>query len=193
MESPKDQTDQKPASDLVPSEVQHVTAHRAGVQPPPTFTAQSTSRNFGCLIPLGLWTLGWILVAGVAIHRFGHFPDFSAFLAAMISGLVSILALRVWLAISRGRNAFLLQSFGNPAPFLQRFRGWFAALIWSGIGLFWNVGIFDLLVKAANRGEGWLILFMTILSLVGLVLLFVVYTCISLFIAGLGSRDISPR
>ena len=193
MESPDDQTEQPLSRELTSPEVQHVTAQRAGVQPPPIFTAQSTGRNFGCLVPLGLWALGWILIASLAMHRFAQLPDFSAFLAVMVSALISLLAVRIWLAISRGRNAFLLQSFGNPAPFLQRFRGWFAGIAWAGIGLFCNIGIFGALVKAASRGQGWLLLFLTSLSLIGLVLLFVVYTCITLFIAGLGSREITPR
>jgi hypothetical protein len=154
-------------------DVEHVAVRRVG-ESGPEIPAPAGGRNWGCLVPLLLWALGWVATAWLAVRRLGEGPDLGALLGVLVSGFVSLLACRLLIALVRGRNALAMINVSGSVPLLQRGRNWFIWLVWCAVAVAWNVAVFSGLINAARRGAGFLLLFMTFWSVAGLVLLGIV-------------------
>jgi len=171
---------------IVVPESEHVTVKRkdhldANAKVPGQFSAGS----YGCLAAILIWTLGWITVAYLAISRASRSPNVSALIGALVSGLVAFIGCRISLRVLRRHSPGDVPNVSGYVSMPRRVMGWFAALVWCGVAVAWNLGIFGLLVKLARAGDGWMILLLLFWSLVGLVLLYVLLTGIGIVIDSL--------
>jgi hypothetical protein len=171
---------------IVVPEPEHVTVKLkdhldANAEVPGQFSAGS----YGCLGAILIWTLGWITVAYLAISRASRSPNVSALIGALVSGLVAFIGCRISLRVLRRHSPVDVPSISGYVSMPRRVTGWIAALVWCGVAVAWNLGVFGMLFKFALAGDGWIILLMLFWSLIGLVLLFILLTGIGVVIDSL--------
>jgi hypothetical protein len=121
-----------------------------------------------------LWALAWVAVALVAIdHAVQSFTG-EAFLGVIVSIPVSAIGCKVALLGLRSSHR-CADAPSEPESIGRRIVGWFAAFVWCGAGVVWNLSIFGLLFKAAAKGQGVAIAVMVLFSLIGWFLLHLVF------------------
>ena len=67
-----------------------------------------------------------------------------------------------------------------PEPWYRRAMGWFGATVWCGVGVVWNLAIFNILVQSAIKGQSMNFIILIPFSLIGLFLLLTVFVSITL-------------
>jgi hypothetical protein len=166
-----------------PPDPQHVTVSRRDSSDIPNDAPdQYSAASFGCLGALSIWTLAWLAVAYLAISRAWQYPALSALVGAIVSGTVAFIGCRFALRLLHTNSPRTVINISSRVSTPRRAGGWIAALLWCGVAVMWNYGIFALLIKSAKAGYGWTILFLLLWALAGLFLLFVLLTGIGVTI-----------
>jgi hypothetical protein len=172
-----------PKDAIIPSETERVTVNRRErVEVDSENPSKKSAGNYGCLGSIAIWTLGWVAVASLAISRAWQFPDGSAILAAIVSGMVAFIGCRISLALLRRNSP---GNFINASSYISVPRqaiGWLSAILSAALVIAWNFVVFEMLINLARAGRGWMILFLLFASLIGLFLLFVLLTGIGVII-----------
>lgn len=160
-----------------------VTPYRT--DPPPAGIGRASFAKHGCLASTLVWTVGWVAVASLAVSRAIRSVEISSFVGGMVSSVMTLIGCLAILHVVKtgGRQ----QTTQPPVSesWQRRIVGWFAALVWCGVAVVWNVGIFGLLLREARAGHGWTLLLLLLWSLIGWFLLFVLFVGIGCAIDGL--------
>ncbi|HEY1684903.1 MAG TPA: hypothetical protein VGG19_09075 [Tepidisphaeraceae bacterium] len=130
--------------------------------------------NFGCLLSTLVWTLGWVVVACIAIKTVRHVSNPSAVVGVVTSVVMVLIGLRVISRSDKKAKAPKKEPVEQPSLGRQ-IGGWVASLVWCGVALIWNIGIFGVLCQQAAKGSGWFMLLLVIWSLVGWFLLVILF------------------
>jgi len=127
-----------------------------------------------------VWTLGWILVADLAVSHF--FTSGSG--AALFNAIVAIVGI-----VFGGAETFWFYprkpgiNSSNPSPpepWYRRAMGWFGATVWCAAGVVWNLATFGTLARSAIHEQSLNFAILIPFSLVGLFLLLFLFVGITL-------------
>lgn len=127
-----------------------------------------------------VWTLGWVLVAVLAInHYFTSGSDGALFNAIVaIVGIVFGVAETFWFYPRKpGINS---SNPSAPEPWYRRAMGWFAATVWCAAGVVWNLATFGTLARSAIHEQSLNFVILMPFSLIGLFLLLFLFVGITL-------------
>lgn len=162
---------------------QRVTVQRVGTGDFETggaVASQSGCRDkFGCLASLLVWTCGWVMVGWTAIQRFSKSPDVSSFVGMSVSCTISVLAALLLVVAARNRGGGAVSRVSTPESISRKVQGGFVAVVFCVIAVMWNVGIFRALIEEARQGRGFFMTFLVLWALIGLFLLLILFTSIS--------------
>ena len=138
-----------------------------------------------------VWTLGWLAAACVAIRRAALCSGGSAWLGAGVA--VLMVALHSWVLVRflrRGRFRWTgpvgrseHRPFREPWP--RRIMGYLAVILLVGFAVAWNIGLIGWLVQTADEGEGWWMLVLIPWSLLGWLLLVMLFAGIGVMVDSL--------
>jgi hypothetical protein len=140
----------------------------------------------------GVWAGAWLAAAGAAVRRAVQAPDVAAWLGAGVA--VLMVGLCSWVIVRLLRRGHPVRGTGSVAPFgyrpvrepwPRRLVGYLALVLWLGAAVVWNVGFIGRLVEAADQGEGWWMLVLIPWSLLGWLLLFILFTSVGVMIGWL--------
>lgn len=131
--------------------------------------------NYGHLIATSVWTLGWVVSTVLAAERLTRSSDPSS-----VVGFVTAAAFAsagTWMVF---RMRATTNADGPETPTLKeswsrRIVGWFAAIVWCGAGVIWNITIIGLQLHMAYEGRGGSMLIIIPWSLIGWFLLCVLF------------------
>jgi hypothetical protein len=166
---PKDRGLAPPGADS--SNVEHVTAHRVGVRQ--SDISVTPSGRFGCFGSLIPWTAGWLIVSWMAIGRVQQSQDLSAMVATIVSAGFSVIGCRVLFGLTRGgSNVAMVAHFSARGAGSRRSSSWLFAILLGVLAVLWNAGTFWILANLAARGRGFLMIFVSTWSVIGLLLLY---------------------
>jgi hypothetical protein len=138
-----------------------------------------------------VWIVAWLAATSVAIRRAAHSPDGWAWLGAGV-GLLMV-ALHSWVLVRLLRSVRFRWT-GPVARSEQRlFRerwpsrmlGYLAVVLFVGVAVAWNLGFIGRLVQIADEGEGWWMLVMIPWSLLGWLLLVMLFAGIGAMVGSL--------
>jgi hypothetical protein len=121
-----------------------------------------------------LWAVAWVGVAAVAVHSAVRSLSGFAVLGAVVAVLVSAAGCVVAWGVLHSDHRWA-NSPTAPESLGRRIGGWFAALVWCGVGAAWNFGVFGWLFRAAAEGRGLLLTILVLWSLIGWLLLNVLF------------------
>jgi hypothetical protein len=130
-----------------------------------------------------LWAIAWAAVASVAVRRAMRTPDgfavFGAAVSVVVCGGGCLLA---WRGL-RSDHRWSARNRSN-FPLGRRLTGWLASIVWCGVGAIWNIGVFGLLFRAADAGRGFWLTVLVLWSLIGWVLLAILFVGVGSIIDG---------
>ncbi len=133
-----------------------------------------------------MWTLGWALVACAAgeylMQEHSGAAWFNSFLATAITFFGCRHAYRVYLLTNIIHHA--TKTYPKE-PWVQRAFGWFGVIAWCVCGLVWNWAVLASLVRAAAKGQSWIMVMLIPFSVAGWFLLLVLFVCVGLAIDAL--------
>ena len=150
------------------------------------FLDQPRSRDYAWLTSAAIWTMQWMLVAGIAGARALRFPDLASIVGACAAVSLVLWGSRATLRATRPRLRFVTNRQSEAGSCAKLLGQWVVALIWCAVGLAWNVAVFSMLILAARKGNGWLILFLLLWSFIGLFLLFIISSSIGIMTQAIG-------
>ncbi len=150
------------------------------------FLDQPRSRDYAWLTAAAIWTMQWVLVAGIAGSRALRFPDLASIVGACAAVSLVLWGSRATLRATRPRISFVRNRQSEAGSCAKLPGKWIVALIWCAVGLGWNVAVFSMLILAAWKGNGWLILFLLLWSFIGLFLLFIISSSIGIMTQAIG-------
>jgi hypothetical protein len=140
----------------------------------------------------GVWAAAWLAAACAAVRRTVQAPDASAWLGVAVAVLMA--ALCCWVIVRLLRRGYPVRRTSSVAPsgyrpvrepWPRRVVGYLALILWLGAAVVWNVGFIGRLVEAADQGEGWWVLVLIPWSLLGWLLLFILFTSVGVMIGWL--------
>jgi hypothetical protein len=138
----------------------------------------------------GVWTLAWLAAAYAAVSRAAASADASAWLGAGIALLMVALHSWVLLRLLRTDRHQVSpaarsehRTYGEPWP--RRLLGYLAVLLFVGVAVAWNVGFIGWLVQAADEEEGWWMLVLVPWSLLGWLLLVMLFAALGVIFSSL--------
>ena len=166
---PEDRSLAQPGTDS--NNAEHVTAHRVGMRQ--SDISVTPSGRFGCFGSLMPWTAGWLIVSWLAFGRVQQSQELSAIVATIVSAGFSVIGCRVLFGLTRGgSNVAMVAHFSARGAGSQRSSGWAIAILLPLVAIFWNAGTFWILANLAARGRGFLMIFVSTWSVIGLFLLY---------------------
>lgn len=138
----------------------------------------SASRYAGVAATL-IWSLGWLAAACVALQRLGGSGADAGLVNVAIGVVLAALGFTVTVRSARHKQVAEPEAKPTHEPWAYGFGSWVAAVAWCGVGFVWNVAVIGSLIRASYSGQWLTLLIMIPFSLIGLLLLLVVF-------AGLG-------
>jgi hypothetical protein len=148
-----------------------------------------------------VWALAWLAAACIAMSRAAAAPTVSAWLGVGVALLMVALHSWVLLRLLRRGRAFhpvgpVTRSWHRPwrEPWPHRILGYLAVILFVGVAVVWNGGFIGRLVQAANEKEGWVMLVLIPWSLLGWLLLIMLFATIGVLFRSLltGLRRFVP-
>ena len=127
-----------------------------------------------------VWTLGWVLVADLAVNRYFRSGSGGALFNAIVAivGIAFGGAETFWFYPRKpGINS---SSPSPPEPWYRRAMGWFAATVWCFAAVVWNLATFGTLARSAIREQSLNFVILIPFSLIGLFLLLLLFVGITL-------------
>jgi hypothetical protein len=126
----------------------------------------------------GVWTVAWLASACLAVSEAVTSGGGPAWLGAGVSLLMA--SAYVWTITRLLRSGVAFRCAAPAArsdqrrfrePWTRRFLGYFAVILFVGVGVAWNIGFMGRLLEAADEGEGWWVLVSIPWCLIGWLLL----------------------
>ena len=140
----------------------------------------------------GVWTLAWLAAGCTAVRSAWASPNASAWLGAAVALLMVAVCFWVLVRLLRGGRAFrqvgpVAHSWHRPPrePWPRRIMGHLAVILFLGVAVAWNIGFIGRLVQAGDEGEGWLMLVLIPWSLLGWLLLVMLFAVIGVTLSSL--------
>jgi hypothetical protein len=149
-----------------------------------------SASRYSLLAAAGVWWSGWVAATFLAVrHLADPARDASAVVALLVAGAFTLVGgLLVSFAAVGSRARHAGEDPLPPTPketWSRRVTGWFAAAVWCGVAVAWNVGIITWLLRDARDGHGWQMLILIPWSVIGGFLLLVLFTSAGMIIDGL--------
>ncbi len=126
------------------------------------------------------WTLGWALIAICAMNSAKAPGNSIVPVAATLFGAFTTYGTFPRTGPSTANAPDIEPS--PPEPWYRRLGGWFAILVWCGVGAIWNLAIFSTAIRAAAQGQSLTMVILIPFSLIGGFLLLILFTAIGILL-----------
>jgi CDP-diglyceride synthetase len=122
-----------------------------------------------------VWGFTWLAAAWLAATRVATSPDTAAYVGLTVATLLAGACCWLTLKLTRGKKGIARRLPSPKETWSRRIIGWIAAIVWCGVAMIWNISTIGMLLRSANEGRGWHILFLMPWCFVGWVLLVVLF------------------
>ena len=144
--------------------------------------ARVSVSSYGFLAATVVWTLGWIGAASLAVDRVRRSADLPSFVAMAVAVIFGSFGLWMTVRVAASNKATEPEAPAPKEPWFRRITGWFAAIVWSGVAVAWNLGVIGWLIRLAREGRGWSMLILVPWSLIGWFLMVVLFVGLGVLI-----------
>lgn len=138
--------------------------------------------NFGFLAATFVWTLGWIATTAIAAERVRESSDVPSVVGLVVA--TTFASIGIWLVVRMiARTKVSEPETPTPKePWFRRITGWFVWIVWGGAAILWNFGIIGWQLRMARDGGGWLMLILLPWSLIGWLLMGVLFVGVGVLV-----------
>jgi hypothetical protein len=137
-----------------------------------------------------IWTFGWLVPAWLAGQRLAANSDKSSLGCIIVSAVFVVLGGGMTMRFCKRIN-YVAETKDQPetGSWSRRAGGWVGAFVWCAAAVVWNLGIEGTLIRAARDGQFITFLMLIPFSLIGWLLLLVLFTGIAVVIESLFHED----
>ena len=131
---------------------------------------------------MSAWTLGWVLSAACATQYWTSSHDnIPLAITAIVAALGCWMTVRTFPRNDKVRAADI-PGAQTAESWSRRISGWIATVVWCLVAVIWNLAVFSGIIRAVANGQYLSILIFVPFSLIGGLLLLVLFTAIGVFL-----------
>jgi hypothetical protein len=151
----------------------------------------SFSRYVGTMVAIA-WTTGWLVGADCAVRYWMAIGTTAALVNLFLTMLP--VAFGMWMIYrvfprDYGPQPVTPPDSSPPEPWYRRITGGVGLVVWCAVAVFWNMAVFSVIARGAAKGQTLNILLMIPFSVIGILLLFVLFTAIAMLFDSLGQVE----
>ncbi len=133
--------------------------------------------------------LSWVVVAHYAIQRAEAVHDGSALLSVVIALAFTALGSLATIRFIRRSPVVQPEEKSPTESWFRRVLGWLGVLVWCLAGCAWNLAVAGCLARAARDGNAFIVLLLIPFSLVGWLLLLLLFVSIGVAIESVFGQE----